>query len=68
MTTEFPTINHHSHIKKRFVSLADAIPSKRAEAFGKLVKVTGETLEVSGLRAGIGARCSIERKGAAPKC
>ena len=56
MTIEFPTINHHSQIKKRFVNLADAIPSKRAEAFGKLVKVTGEPLEVSALRAGIGAR------------
>ena len=63
MTTELPSLTHRSHIKKRFVNLADAIPSKRAEAFGKLVKVTGETLEVSGLRAGIGARCSIERKG-----
>ena len=52
---------HFSAISQRFASLASGAPAAYIEAYGKLVRAGGGRLEVSGLKAGIGARCQIDR-------
>ena len=54
-----PSQHVHS-INQRFASLASGTPTADIQAYGKLVRVTGGRLEVSGLKAGIGARCQID--------
>ena len=55
--------SHFQSVSQRFASLAGENPIAQVEAFGKLVRAAGGRLEVSGLKAGIGARCSIDREG-----
>ena len=52
---------HFHEISQRFASLATRTPIAHIEAYGRLVRVAGGRLEVSGLKAGIGARCQIDR-------
>ena len=59
----------HSHfrsVSQRFASLGSGTLTTDIEAYGKLVRATGGRLEVSGLKAGIGARCQIDRMGNTP--
>lgn len=58
--------SHFQSVTQRFASLASENPTAQVEAFGKLVRAAGGRLEVSGLRAGIGARCHIDREGNTP--
>jgi flagellum-specific ATP synthase len=58
--------SHFQPVSQRFASLAGENPTAQVEAFGKLVRAAGGRLEVSGLKAGIGARCSIDREGNNP--
>ena len=58
--------SHFQPVSQRFASLAGDNPTAQVEAFGKLVRVAGGRLEVSGLKAGIGSRCSIDREGHTP--
>lgn len=60
-----PSPHFHS-VSQRFASLASATPTAHFEAYGKLVRAAGGRLEVSGLKAGIGARCQIDRIGNTP--
>ena len=60
--------SHFQPVSQRFASLAGDNPTAQVEAFGKLVRVAGGRLEVSGLKAGIGSRCSIDREGHTPHC
>jgi len=59
----------HVHIKsisQRFASLVSEVPQAHIETYGKLVRAAGGRLEVSGLKAGVGARCSVDRVGDTP--
>jgi flagellum-specific ATP synthase len=58
--------DYASLVKERFASLSDFMPEPGIDVSGKLIRVTGECLEVSGLKAGIGARCLIDRNGLEP--
>lgn len=58
--------SHFQSVTQRFASLASENPTAQVEAFGKLVRAAGGRLEVSGLKAGIGARCHIDREGNTP--
>ena len=58
--------SHFQPVSRRFAELANKNPTAQAEAFGKLVRAAGGRLEVAGLKAGIGARCQIDRKGTRP--
>ena len=58
--------SHFQQVSHRFADLANKNPTAQPNAFGKLVRVAGGRLEVSGLKAGIGARCQIDRKGITP--
>ncbi len=59
--------NSHFHsVSQRFASLANATPNAQIEPFGRLVRAAGGRLEVSGLKAGVGARCQIDRIGNTP--
>lgn len=49
-----------SRIKPRLSFLADRIQHCEPEASGRLVRLSGMRLEVSGLRASVGSRCWIE--------
>ena len=57
---------HFQPVSQRFADLANKNPTVKPNALGKLVRVAGGRLEVSGLKAGIGARCQIDRKGITP--
>lgn len=52
---------HFESVKQRFASFANSAPTSQIKAYGKLVRAAGGRLEVSGLKAGIGAKCQIER-------
>ena len=58
--------SHFQSVGQRFATLADANPTVHFEAYGKLVRATGGRLEASGLKAGIGAKCQIDRSGNTP--
>jgi flagellum-specific ATP synthase len=58
--------SHFQQVSHRFADLVNKNPTAQPNAFGKLVRVAGGRLEVSGLKAGIGARCQIDRKGTMP--
>ena len=49
-----------ARVKSRLSFLADRIQHSEPEASGRLVRLSGMRLEVSGLRAGVGSRCWIE--------
>jgi len=57
---------HFQLVSQRFADLATKNPKPQGNAFGRLVRVAGGRLEVSGLKAGIGARCQIDREGMTP--
>lgn len=59
----------YAHIKsmsQRFASLTKEAPKAHIETYGKLVRAAGGRLEVSGLKAGVGARCRVDRVGDTP--
>ena len=59
----------YAHIKsmsQRFASLIKEAPKAHIETYGKLVRAAGGRLEVSGLKAGVGARCRVDRVGDTP--
>ena len=58
--------SHFHSVSQRFASLANTTPTAQIEPFGRLVRAAGGRLEVSGLKAGVGARCQIERIGNTP--
>ena len=58
--------SHFQSVGNRFATLADSNPTVHFEAYGKLVRATGGRLEVAGLKAGIGAKCQIDRSGNTP--
>lgn len=66
MVTETMPQSHFAQVEKRFAGLAAGVPDSQISAFGKLVKAVGGRLEVSGLKAGVGARCTITRQGTTP--
>ena len=49
-----------ARVKSRLSFLADRIQHSEPEASGRLVRLSGMRLEVSGLRASVGSRCWIE--------
>ena len=57
---------HFHLVSERFASLAGSHLTANIEVYGKLVRAVGGRLEVSGLKAGIGARCQIDCIGNAP--
>ena len=58
--------SHFQSVSQRFASLASGTLTADIEAYGKLVRAAGGRLEVSGLRAGVGARCQVDRIGNTP--
>ena len=58
--------SHFQPVSQRFADLANKNLPAKLNALGKLVRVAGGRLEVSGLKAGIGARCQIDREGITP--
>jgi flagellum-specific ATP synthase len=61
-----PSSSHLQSVSQRFSSLTSDAPNEHIEAYGKLVRAVGGRLEVSGLKAGVGARCHIDRFGNTP--
>ena len=61
MRIDPPIDSHFARVNRRFADLAAIDQTAELNNFGKLIRVAGGRLEVSGLKAGIGARCRIEK-------